>query len=67
MAGPVRIRPVSDVPAAVVGILLIGMALQFIWHGIRPAPLAAARALPPAMEREVEFWPLVMMWCWLGP
>jgi len=41
------------VPAAVVGILLIGMALQFIWHGIRPAPLAAARALPPAMEREV--------------
>ncbi|VAW81370.1 hypothetical protein MNBD_GAMMA13-944 [hydrothermal vent metagenome] len=46
-------RPVTQVPRAVIILLLVGLGLQVTWHALRPAPTAAASALASALPLEV--------------
>lgn len=40
-------------PAAILGLLLVGLVLQGAWHGQQPPPEARARDLPPVMDESV--------------
>ncbi len=41
-----RERRLSSVPRPVVAVLVVGLASQLLWHGVRPGPEAEPRALP---------------------
>ncbi len=45
-------RSIRDVPRPVIGLLLVALAAQIGWHGLRPGPQAGAQALPepPSIE-----------------
>lgn len=51
--GGSRERPVTQVPGAVILVLFLTLVLQVVWHHSRPAPTAAASALPLAPPTEL--------------
>ena len=67
-----RERPLASVPRPILLVLTFALAAQVLWHGVRPAPVAGARALPAtaseqalgaaALGDEIVLARLLMLW-----
>ncbi len=49
----IRQRRLSVVPGSVTALFAAGLALQILWHGLQPPPVARREALPPAPDAAV--------------